>query len=166
MRPFARNLTAFSGAAALIAVGLFVVMEFGTLAEDSASLRYLTAEDQKWDDELELARGRETVSRDIATALCEDRITVTEAIDSVMSLAGDSPDWVAQLRSRYSRYGFVPPTATDRDVMTQYLRVHIESMKCSAESTDDRPRAALLSACLAHFADEGHTSLPAPPSHK
>ena len=165
MCPFSRHLFAFFGTTALVGSALFVVTEFGAMAEDSARLQYLSSEDEKWETELELTRGRETTTRDIGAALCDNRLTLTEAIDAVMALAEDSPDWIEQLRGRYCSYGFLLPTATDREVMTRYLRVHIEAMKSVAESAGESTRVVAFSAHLAHLGD-GHDSVPAPRAHK
>ncbi len=166
MRPFTKRPAVFLGPVVLLAIGWLAVMEFRDISADSAQLRVLAAEDQKWEAELERARGRETVGHDIAAALCDGRITLEEAIESVMTLADDSPDWVVMLRSRYCYHGYVPSTASNHDVMTRYLRIQLESMKSVAESAGDRPRVVSLSAHLAHLEDGGHASLLAAPSHE
>ncbi|QJW94037.1 hypothetical protein [Frigoriglobus tundricola] len=138
-------------------------------ADEWTSFRDAETAAQDLDFGLEQARRREVVCDDIAISLCEDRITLDEAIKDIGAFADSSPDWIVQLRAVYSGRGDVAPTATDREVLARYLRARIKSLIGTAEAVGDTARATALSARLTRFdreAREHPGSAPAPQTRR
>jgi hypothetical protein len=139
-----------------------VGLDFWNVRTDEDRLRKATDERCEWDFQRERVLERCAVSEHIATGLCEDRITFAEALKSITALAQASPDWFAQLRYSYRSQGWVPPRATERDVMIRYLITRVESILSSAEQLGDSSRAAFLATRLARLTEEAQIHPPAP----
>jgi len=140
-----------------------------TFADEWTGFRSAETERRDLLSGLEQAQRRNAVSDDIAISLCENRITMHEAIRAIGAFAESSPDWLTRLRTVYHSHGSISPTATDHDVLVRYLRARIESLIRTAKVLGDPHRVAVLSARLARFDQEAHGpphSPPAPYSHR
>ena len=127
-----------------------VGLDFWNLGAEKSRLETALAEQEDWDSAGEEVRRRGEVVDGIAANWCDGRLTLPEAVDAVSAVVRTSPDWFDQARFYYEARG-LPPTATDRDVVTWYLRVKLESMLARVEHTGDLSRAAVLAARLAQF---------------
>ena len=159
MRCFSTVPIVIFGVIIAFAVGSFAApsqthaagLDFWNYADEWAGFRDTETAGHDLDFGLEQAQLRNTVSDDIAASLCDDRITMTEAITAIGAIMENSPDWSAQLQAVYRRRGTVAPTATEHDVQVRYLRTRIESLIWKAEAVGDTARATTLSARLDRF---------------
>ncbi|HEV3436802.1 MAG TPA: hypothetical protein VG122_05545 [Gemmata sp.] len=129
-------------------------LDFWNLSREEAQLRAATTRREELNAQCERVLRRMEVAEHIAAALCEDRLTLSEAIEGITTLAGAAPEWFAQLRDSYHTHVVVSPTATDRDVVFRYLLLTIEMMRLSAELQGDTTRTIAISARLVQLEGE------------
>lgn len=129
-------------------------LDFWNLDEEKNHFEAVQEEAQRLDAVSERLAVRLAVSERLASGLCEDRITLDEALDELRALGQDDPNWFAGLRSSYCLYGHLPQTATDRDVLARYLRGTIEGMQPVALQLGDFSRAAFICERLVRLDEE------------
>jgi hypothetical protein len=141
---------------AVIAVAVSILIrstasDLRSWAGEAAELEQSSSEGTGLDSRLEAQKRHAAAGQDIALRLCEDRLTLSAAIESAAVLAGNSPEWFARLRVNYRAGGRVSAAAPDRDVIVCYLRTQIVRLITEAEFLKDGPGATRLSARLALF---------------
>jgi hypothetical protein len=129
-------------------------LDFWNLGNEEVALKEATAAEKGLESDRERTMRRAAVGDQIATSLCEDRITFAEALESVAALVQACPDWFSQIRCLYTNSGSLPPTATDRELMIQYLRTRLKSQLLTAQNLGNKTRAAFVAARIARFDDE------------
>jgi hypothetical protein len=149
-------LTVVLGAATLATVAALVAPDQIRAAQQDLRAESETATDEgrKLDAEREVVLRQAAVGDQIAVNLCDERITLAEALETVTAMARCAPDWFAHLRRLYRAAGKVSPAAADREVTAEYLLTKIESMAMSAEQLGDAERAAALSGRLRRLREE------------
>ena len=162
MRSFAVPLSAIACLAFGLTGASFVAPEWTKKAgldvwnfdEQKNRLEVAGEEARRLDAVSERFAVRSAVSQSLASDLCQERITLDEALDVLAAIARNDPDWFATLRSGLCLSAYLPQTAADRDVLTHYLRGKIESMQWDAMHLGDPSRAAVIRERLVRF-DEG-----------
>jgi hypothetical protein len=129
-------------------------LDFWNQGREAARLRASNDARRELDEQAVHVGRRIEATNHIAESLCEGRRTLNEAVDASSAIAETFPDWFAVMRSDYRTNGFVSSTATDRDVLTCYLFLKIESMRWTAEQLGDVSRAVYLSDRLAELKHE------------
>jgi hypothetical protein len=137
-------------------------LDFWNSDADVPDMRSLAEAGRDIDDRVAAQHKRAGLTADIARDLCEDRITFTEAIDTLCAIAETSRQWVSDLRVSYSS-DYLSATATDRDVMVCYLLLKIKAMRILAEKQGDTAQAAFLSARLTRLEEEIRLQMPSLP---
>jgi hypothetical protein len=129
-------------------------LDFWNLGNEQALLRSEINEGRSWDNAHEQVQRRREATQHIVQRLCEGGITLNEALDATSAMAQTYPGWLASLKVSYSNGRVLPPTATDRDVLTCYLLTTIKGKLLTAEELNETSRSAFLSACLARLTKE------------
>jgi hypothetical protein len=89
----------------------------------------------------------------IAVFLCEHKITLSEAVGSMLSVADANPEWFAHTKRNIHTF-LLPSTASDRDVLARYLFGRIEMMLWTEENNGEMKRSSALSARLTELKNE------------
>jgi hypothetical protein len=129
-------------------------LDFWKLDDALAQLRETAEEEQDLEDRAAAERRRVEVVTDIASSLCDGRLTLNEALNALCDRALSSPDWLARTRVIYVERQGISATSTDREVMSRYLLIKIRWMQECAEQAGDTSRAAFLSARMASIEEE------------
>ena len=122
-------------------------LDFWNHAAECALLRDQADHRQDLEFEQQQILKRDVLCNQIALGLCDGRMTLSEAADSMAVLAESDPRWFASVRCQY-RF------TKDWDVITHLLRLRMELILKRAERAGDPERAALISARLICFEEE------------
>jgi hypothetical protein len=130
-----------------------VGLDFWNNGAEEARLRAGIEESRHREEVREQTQRRIALMNAVATDLCDGHIQFDEAICRLEAMVEHSPDWFTTIRDLYCG-SYLPPTSTDRDVLTCYLRIKLEWLHSTAEQRGDVSRAAFIRARLDHFNDE------------
>ena len=128
-------------------------LDFWNHARMVAWARAEEARDRDLGAEMDLQRRRDAAFDQIASDVCERRLSVRDAIGELTAYAEGAPRWWAGVRNQYRFLG-IPLSATDREAATHLLRNRIESIRSCAERAGDGERAARATERLACLDDE------------
>ena len=92
-------------------------LDFWNIDEEKNRLVDAGEEARRLDAVSERLAIRIAVSERLASGLFENGVSLVEALDELMGLAQDDPEWFANLRSILCLYGAIQETAVERDVL-------------------------------------------------